>query len=72
MTYKRKLIEVALPLEVINKESARKKSIRYGHPTQHAAPVVDAPPAGRLWRNALRQFGRRPQQPLRKVPCQVL
>lgn len=31
--YKRKLIEVALPLEAINKESAREKSIRQGHPS---------------------------------------
>ncbi len=30
---KRKLIEVALPLEVINKEAAREKSIRHGHPS---------------------------------------
>jgi putative DNA methylase len=30
---KRKLIEVALPLETINKESAREKAIRYGHPS---------------------------------------
>lgn len=30
---KRKLIEVALPLEAINKESAREKSIRQGHPS---------------------------------------
>lgn len=30
---KRKLIEVALPLEVINRESAREKSIRQGHPS---------------------------------------
>src|ERR671925_943640 len=30
---KRKLIEVALPLEKINKESAREKSIRHGHPS---------------------------------------
>jgi putative DNA methylase len=29
----RKLIEVALPLETINKESAREKSIRHGHPS---------------------------------------
>ncbi|MDI6843861.1 MAG: DUF1156 domain-containing protein [Anaerosomatales bacterium] len=33
MTYKRKLIEVALPLEAINAESAREKSIRHGHPS---------------------------------------
>ncbi len=31
--YKKKLIEVALPLEEINKESAREKSIRHGHPS---------------------------------------
>jgi putative DNA methylase len=30
---KRKLIEVALPLERINSESAREKSIRHGHPS---------------------------------------
>lgn len=30
---KRKLIEVALPLEVINQQSAREKSIRHGHPS---------------------------------------
>ena len=30
---KRKLIEVALPLEAINKASAREKSIRHGHPS---------------------------------------
>lgn len=33
MDYKKKLIEVALPLEAINKESAREKSIRHGHPS---------------------------------------
>jgi putative DNA methylase len=31
--YKRKLIEVALPLEDINREAAREKSIRHGHPS---------------------------------------
>ncbi|HOJ96593.1 MAG TPA: DUF1156 domain-containing protein, partial [Methanospirillum sp.] len=31
--YRKKLIEVALPLEAINKESAREKSIRHGHPS---------------------------------------
>lgn len=30
---KRKIIEVALPLEAINRESAREKSIRHGHPS---------------------------------------
>lgn len=33
MTPRRKLIEVALPLEAINRESAREKSIRHGHPS---------------------------------------
>lgn len=33
MMQKRKLIEVALPLEAINRESAREKSIRHGHPS---------------------------------------
>src|SRR6476660_7566801 len=32
-TPKRKLIEVALPLEAINRASAREKSIRHGHPS---------------------------------------
>ena len=31
--YKPKLIEVALPLEDINRESAREKSIKHGHPS---------------------------------------
>jgi len=31
--YRKKLIEVALPLEAINKASAREKSIRHGHPS---------------------------------------
>ena len=29
----RKLIEVALPLDDINKSAAREKSIRHGHPS---------------------------------------
>ena len=33
MNHRKKLIEVALPLEAINKESAREKSIRHGHPS---------------------------------------
>ncbi len=33
VTQKRKLIEVALPLEAINRASAREKSIRHGHPS---------------------------------------
>ena len=30
---KKELIEVALPLEAINRASAREKSIRHGHPS---------------------------------------
>jgi putative DNA methylase len=30
---RKKLIEVSIPLEVINRESAREKSIRHGHPS---------------------------------------
>jgi putative DNA methylase len=33
MTDRKKLIEVALPLEAINEASAREKSIRHGHPS---------------------------------------
>jgi Protein of unknown function (DUF1156) len=33
MIHKKKLIEVALPLDAINKASAREKSIRHGHPS---------------------------------------
>src|ERR1700689_440198 len=33
MTYKKKLIKVALPLDAINREAAREKSIRHGHPS---------------------------------------
>src|SRR6516225_7110134 len=31
--YRKKLIEVALPLRAINEASAREKSIRHGHPS---------------------------------------
>ncbi len=33
MTYRKKLIEVALPLDEINTQSSREKSIRHGHPS---------------------------------------
>jgi putative DNA methylase len=33
LTANKRLIEVALPLEAINRESAREKSIRHGHPS---------------------------------------
>jgi hypothetical protein len=31
--YRKKLIEIALPLKAINQASAREKSIRHGHPS---------------------------------------
>src|SRR5260370_35452172 len=33
MTYRKKLTEVALPLDAINRASTREKSIRHGHPS---------------------------------------
>ena len=33
MTYRKKLIEVALPLDAINREASREKTIRPGHPS---------------------------------------
>ena len=56
---KKKLIEVALPLEAINKACAREKSIRHGHP-EHAAPVVGAAAAGGGAGGDLRADGGRP------------
>jgi putative DNA methylase len=32
-SYRKKLIEVALPLDVINREASHEKSIRHGHPS---------------------------------------
>jgi len=65
---RKKLIEVALPLEAINKQSAREKSIRHGHPsTLHLwwarrplaacravlfAQLVDDPDSDPAYRNA--------------------
>lgn len=65
---RKKLIEVALPLEAINRESAREKSIRHGHPsTLHLwwarrplaacravlfASLVDDPSSDPAYRNA--------------------
>ena len=45
MTYKKKLIEVALPLEAINIAS-RAREIHPPRPSEHAAPVVGAAAAG--------------------------
>ena len=33
MTYRKKLIEVALPLDAINREAAREKTSPHGHPS---------------------------------------
>lgn len=45
--YRKKLIEVALPLETINRESAREKSVRHRHPStldlRHAGPLTAVP-----------------------------
>ena len=46
MITKKKLIEVALPLEAINKASAREKSIRHGHPVNTASLVGQAAAGG--------------------------
>ena len=52
----KKLIEVALPLDAINAESAREKSIRHGHPsTLHL--WWGATPAGGCARSALGFIG---------------
>jgi uncharacterized protein DUF1156 len=46
---RKKLIEVALPLEAINRESAREKSIRHGHPsTLHHEIITRFPCLGLL------------------------
>jgi adenine-specific DNA methylase len=43
MPYRKKLIEVALPLEEINKQSAREKPIRHDHPYwQHTLVVTQS------------------------------
>ena len=49
MAYRKKLIEVALPLEAINIASAREKSIRHGHPARCICGGRAGPwrPAGR-------------------------
>ena len=46
---RRKLIEVDLPLAAINKESAREKSLRHGHPSTCICTGRGGrwPPAGR-------------------------
>jgi len=43
---KKKLIEVALPLEVINVAAAREKSIRHGHPSTLHLWWARRPPGG--------------------------
>src|SRR4029453_2722096 len=46
MTYRKKLIEVGLPLEAINIASAREKSIRHGNPSTLHLWWARAPFAG--------------------------
>jgi hypothetical protein len=41
---RKKLIEVALPLEAINKACAREKSIRHGHPEHPARRAFSSCP----------------------------
>ncbi len=43
--YAKTLIEVALPLEAINKAAAREKSIRHGHPSPLHLWWARRPPA---------------------------
>src|ERR1700690_4285319 len=45
MRVRKKLIEVALPLEAINAASAREKSIRHGHPSTLHLWWARRPPA---------------------------
>lgn len=44
MEYAKKFIEVTLPLEAINREAAREKSIRHGHPSTHRLAWARRPP----------------------------
>ena len=62
MTYRKKLIEVALPLDAINEESAREKSIRTG--TLNPASLVGAPTPSSVPGGALRFAGGRPSNDL--------
>ena len=57
MTYRKKLIEVDLPLDKINRVSVREKSIRHGHPSIHIAHVVGTPALGSLPCCHLREYG---------------
>ena len=56
---KKKLIEVALPLDAINKASKREKSIRHGHPSTLHLWWARRPLATGAGRH-LRADGRRP------------
>jgi len=58
MITRKKLIEVALPLDAINAESARETSDP-PRPPVHLAPLVGAPAAGRLPRRTVRVAGSR-------------
>ena len=43
--YRKKLIEVSVPLEAINAESAREKSIRHGHPDRKSTRLNSSHPS---------------------------
>jgi len=43
---RKKLIEVAIPLEAVNAASAREKSIRHGHPAPVVGPAAISGGAG--------------------------
>ncbi|MDR0433597.1 MAG: DUF1156 domain-containing protein [Gracilibacteraceae bacterium] len=64
MTYKKKLIEVALPLEAINAESAREKSIRHGHPS-----TLHLWWASGLWRVGAAIYGHRKMRTQKTWRC---
>ena len=53
MSYRKKLIEVALPLDEINYHAAREKSIRHGHPST-TTPLVGTTTAGGVSGSAVR------------------
>ena len=59
---KKKLIEVARPLDAINQASGREKSVHHGHPSTVHVSVGAAAPGGGP-RGHLRANGGRPVEP---------
>ena len=66
-TQRKKLIEVSMPLEAINKASAREK-VHSARPSLDPAPVVGEAPARRVPRRALRTTRRRSGQLAGGIP----